>query len=530
MINPYSRLLIGTALAALTFSAFAADGKDNSVSRFEIVRFEVEGNTLLDAKKVQQLLTPYAGANRDFGDVQRALEALEAAYRRQGFNVVQVVLPEQELNQGVVHLRVVEAHIGKVTIEGNKFFDNANVRRSLPMLREGATPNIDQISAGLRVANDNPAKKTNLQLKTGDNDGELDAALTVVDTKAWKVGANFDNAGTASTGKTHVGLLYENANITGHDDVITTQYTTSVDEPSKVKVYGVGYHLPLYEQGNSIDLFGSYSNVDSGTVSAGIFDLQVSGRGAVYGGRYNMNFARMGDYDSKLIAGLDYRAYKNSVQLLATQLGNDVTVHPVSLTYAGTWNMTGGTANIYFTGMHNIPGGDQGAAADFNRARTGASDTYNILRYGIGLSRALPADWQMRVNLNGQYTNDALVPGEQFGAGGASSVRGFTERAQSNDSGRLATAELYTPNLCSNGTGVAIQCRMLAFYDTAYLSRNRPLPGEPKHGSIGSVGLGLRFALDTYATLQMDYGYIVDAGDIEARGDKRLHFMLALSY
>jgi len=521
---------MGTALAVLTFSANAADGKDNSVSRFEIVRFEVDGNTLLDPQKVQQLLTPYTGASRDFGDVQRALEALEAAYRRQGFNVVQVVLPEQELNQGVVHLKVVEAHIGKVTIEGNTVFDNANIRRSLPMVHEGVTPNIDRISAGLRVANDNPSKKTNLQLKSGDNDGELDAVITVADTKAWKVGANFDNTGTASTGRTHVGLLFENANITGHDDVVTTQYTTSLEEPSKVKVYGVGYHLPLYGQGDSIDFFGSYSNVDSGTVSAGIFDLQVSGRGAVYGGRYNFNFARMGDYDSKLIAGLDYRAYKNSVQLLATQLGNDVTVHPVSLTYAGTWNMTGGASNIYFTGLHNIPGGDQGSTADFNRARSGASDTYNILRYGIGLSKALPADWQMRVNLNGQYTNDSLVPGEQFGAGGATSVRGFTERELSNDSGRLATAELYTPNICANSTGVALQCRLVGFYDTAYLSRNRPLAGEQKHASIGSVGLGLRFALDTYATLQMDYGYIVDAGEIEAKGDRRLHFMLALSY
>jgi hemolysin activation/secretion protein len=36
------------------------------------------------------------------------------AFRQRGFNVVQVVLPEQELNQGVV-----ETKIGQVRIEGN---------------------------------------------------------------------------------------------------------------------------------------------------------------------------------------------------------------------------------------------------------------------------------------------------------------------------------------------------------------------------------------------------------------------------
>ncbi len=52
------------------------------VERFEIRRFSVEGNTLLTAERINELVAPFTGEQKVYGDVQRALEALEAAYRR----------------------------------------------------------------------------------------------------------------------------------------------------------------------------------------------------------------------------------------------------------------------------------------------------------------------------------------------------------------------------------------------------------------------------------------------------------------
>lgn len=525
-----SRLIAGAALVLLTVSAWASDDAESPIGRFEIARFDVQGNTLLAPSDIEKLLARFTGKDRDFGDVQRALEALEDAYRQRGFNVVQVALPEQELNQGVIRLNVVEVHIGKVTVEGNKFFDVANIRRSLPGLREGATPNIAKISESLRLANENPAKKVNLQLQNSDSNDDIDSILKVEDDKTWSIGMSLDNTGDATTGRSRASVLYQNANVGGLDHVLSLQYTTALQNPDKVSVYGVGYHVPLYALGDSIDVFGSYSNVDSGSVSAGIFDLQVSGQGAAYGARYNHNLARVGAYDSKMIFGLDYKAFQNSVQLQGVQLGNDVTVHPVSASYVGTWNSAAGQAGFYITGLHNLPGGERGSADDFNRVRAGASATYTALRYGATYSLALPLDWQLRLNLSGQYTRDSLVPGEQFGAGGATSVRGFREREIANDSGHLENVEVYTPNVCGGVKLRAAQCRILAFYDTAQVTRNNALPGEQAHASIGSIGLGLRLLMDKYFSLQMDYGQVVDASDTLEKGERRLHFRVNLSY
>lgn len=169
-------------------------------------------------------------------------------------------------------------------------------------------------------------------------------------------------------------------------------------------------------------------------------------------------------------------------------------------------------------------------AALIDQVRQGGRAAYNILRYNAGLSRLLPGDWQMRFNLSGQYTRDALIPGEQFGAGGAGSVRGFAERDLSNDYGYLLNAEVYTPNFCTGIQRLPTQCRAVLFYDAANVSRNNPLPGEQAQGSIGSIGLGLRLAIDKYMSLQLDYGQVVDAGVTQNKSDRKLHFRLVLSY
>lgn len=529
MTIPFSRLIAGIALAILALSAHAADEQDG-IGHFDIARFEVDGNTLLAADTINKILTPYTGARRNFGHVQMALEALEAEYHKLGFNVVQVGLPEQELNQGVVRFQVVETKIGKVRVEGNQAFDEANIRNSVPGLVAGRTPNIADVSASLKLANENPAKKTTLQLQSGDNDDEVNATLKVADDKTWRVAANVDNSGSKSTGESQLTMQFQHANIADLDHVLSLQYTTTLEKPSQVSVYGIGYHLPLYASGDSIDLFASYSDVDSGSVLAGIFNLQVSGRGTVVGGRYNQQLRRRGDYESRLTYGLDYKEFQNNVDLQGMQLGNDITVHPLSVAYTGVLSNADGELSIGLSAMHNIPGGDKGSQADFDRARTGAPAGYTLFRYNVGYMKVLPADWQMRVALSGQHTGDALIPGEQFGAGGASTVRGYGERDISNDVGHLFNAELYTPNFCSTLQTVAAQCRALVFYDTARVRRNKPLPGEIVKASIGSVGVGLRISVDKYVTLQMDYGYIVDGGLTKDKGDSRLHFRAGLTY
>ncbi len=527
-MNPFlPRLVAGVAFALLATGLCAAQEQDG-IGRFEIAGFQVEGNSLLDTHAIKALLAPHTGEQRDFGDVQRALEALEAAYRERGYNMVQVVLPEQELNRGVVRLQVIETRIGIVRLEGNRQFDDANVRASLPGLREGEAPNLARISNSLKLANQNPAKKTTLRLQAGALDDEVDAVVKVEEDKPWRIGASIDNSGNDTTGKTLLTTQFRHANVAGRDHVLSLQYSTTLEHPNQISVYGVGYHVPLYALGDSIDLFASHSDVESTSVLAGILTLPVSGRGTVFGARYNQNLARVGNYESALSYGIDHKAYRTAIDNLSI---GDVTVRPFSLTYSGSWHDSSNVFGFGVSAIHNIAGGTRGRTADFSGARAGARPGYRIVRMNAAYSRALPSDWQARLVFAAQLSPDALVPGEQFGVGGQGTVRGFAERDITGDRGAVVNAEIYTPNLCAGVRTVAMQCRALAFFDAGSVSRHHPQAGDPyTNASISSIGLGWRMAIDRHATLEMDFGHVIDSGISKAEGDGRVHVKLAVSY
>lgn len=524
----FSRLFAGSVLAVAVSTAWGAGQEAEAPIRFEISRFAVSGNSLLPASEADAAVAPFAGKNRDFGDVQRALEALEAAFHVRGYKVVTVQLPEQELGGGVVRLEVMEPKIGQVKVRGNKVFDEANIRRSMPALASGHTPNLDDVSANLKMANEHPSRKINLQLQSGASDDVVDANLEVVDEKAWRAMLNVDNTGTPQTGRTHAGVVLQHANLWGRDHLGSIQYTTTAEHPEQVSVFGLGYHIPLYALGDSLDLFASYSNVDSGVVSAGLFDLGVSGKGATFGARYNHVLARRGSFEPRLVYGADIKAYKNDVLFAGQNFGNDVTVRPVSVAWVGNLSLDGAAqASFSLAAVQNIPGGSRGRSTDFERARAGADDSYSMLRVSGAYSRMVAGDWQMRVLLNGQWTGDALVSGEQFGAGGNASVRGFDERALSADSGAFANLEMYSPNFCTSSRW---QCRAVAFYDAAYGERNKALAGELRSTRIASTGLGMRFAMGASMNIQLDYGHVLQSGAVDTSGRNKLHVRAGIAY
>jgi hemolysin activation/secretion protein len=482
--------------------------------KFEIQRYQLEGNTLLAPEKIDRVLAPYVGRNKDFGDVQRALEALQGAYQDAGFGGVEIRLPEQELERGEVRFVVIETRIARVMIEGNEHFSTANIRRSVPGLREGITPNSRDIADSVRLANENPSKQSTVLLRGGEREGEVDATIRVADIAPERWSVSLDNTGNTNTGRARLGLAYQHSNLFDRDHVFTGQIILSPTKIKEVNVYGVGYKIPLYGRGDSIEFVGGYSNVDSGTVQ----DLfLVSGQGAIYGVRYNQALPKWGDLEQKIIYGLDYRAYQNQVtpENAPDQLVPDITVHPISLTYTANYRVTGHDLSFYLNATQNIPGGNDGRDEDFKdqgaRFLVGAAN-YRLYRLGFNYVRVLKEDWQFRANFSAQHTNDALVAPEQFGIGGADNIRGFGERYVSNDRGYRTTVEIYTPDVAKGVGFNEGRLRFLAFYDTGGVRRNYATPDEQEHAHLDSAGVGLRLSHKTYFTARFDVGHVFHDG------------------
>jgi len=214
-----------------------------------------------------------------------------------------------------------------------------------------------------------------------------------------------------------------------------------------------------------------------------------------------------------------------------TSIVPDVTVHPASLTYSGLWRGTASELSFYASGAKNIPGGKKGDDAAFQASRAGASADYSVFRYGFNYVRQFRNDWQSRLGFSGQYTQDPLVPGEQFGVGGPDSVRGYELRELANDRGMAAQLELYTPDL-ARGVGLSdsYKLRLLGFFDYGSVSRVDPLPGETTEAFIKSAGIGMRVDYRKSAVLRLDLAQILEETANRDNGSWRLTGAIALIF
>jgi len=503
-----------------------------------IDRFNVKGNTLLGFGMIERLLAPYAGPARSYADIQRALEALEGAYRTAGYSAVHVITPEQEVTEGIITFQVVESVIGKIVLNGNEHYDKTNIRNALPALVEGVTPNARKLSENIRLANENPTRQLDVVLAIGEEENTIDTQVNVQDSSPHKVFLTLDNTGNQSTGMYRTGIGYQHNNLFNRDHAVTFNYITSPNHIKDVSQLSASYRLPIYAVGDSVDLIAAYSDTNAGATSTVAGPLSFSGKGHVYSARYNHYLPRQGDYTSKIIGGLDYRAYLNNCTILGTACTGvaDVTVHPLSITYSGTLAKPAYVADFSTTLVRNIPGGSRGGDADFSASRSnpaggpGARADYSILRLNGSVVGMLPQNWQYRLAGNAQYTRDALVSGESFGLVGASAVRGFIERELSSDKGYVLNAEVYTPELAPKLNMKDGSFRLLAFIDRAG-GWDELFAGEKKNRtSVGSVGVGFRYTHGKNITTRFDLARVNGASANSKTGDTRGHINLMATW
>ena len=546
-----ARRICALGIACALFVALPCVAQDE---RFNILRFQVEGNTLLAEEEVQRVVAPQVGPSRVYGDIQKTLEALEAVYRGRGYSTVQVYVPEQELTSGVVRLQVTEGAIGKVIVSGNSIFSTENVLAGLPSLRVGNIPNLRDMSANIQLSNENPAKQVEVTLGVSEEEGKVDAKVEVTEESLHRSYVTVDNTGTAATGRLRVGVAYQNANMFDKDQTLTLAYTTSPDSPGAVKVdiISVGYRIPLYGIGDSIDVIYGNSSVNTPSSSPTLGGaLGIVGKGDVFGLRLNHYFPRQGEYTSKLVAGFDYKYINSRCNTGGVPVGTDpptpaiascvpFTSRPLSLTYSGQKVSPGTAIDFNISLARNWPLGTQytnvnGSTDTYSYLTPGnrqTRDDFTVLRMGGSYLKAIEGDWQARIAVSGQVSGNPMISPEQMGLAGSTSVRGFSERAVAADRGYFANAEIYAPEL-SKAFDLPGSLRALAFYDFARGFNNNILGSViPAKVGIASVGVGVRYAASKDFTLRGDFVTVTDAGPpgTAARGDRRAHASMMIGF
>lgn len=517
--------------AAATAPAPAASAETTTV----VTAFNLRGNTLLDAAALQATLQPWLGT-QTLATLQRAAQAVQAQYSRAGYGAVVAYLPPQPLADGTVTIAVVEGRLSRVTVQGQQRLSAERVRAALPTLVEGRTPQVRRIDAELQLANENPGRTIGVLLGPGAASGEVEATVKVSETALHRFTGALDNSGNEATGRYRLGLGWLHSDLSGHDDVLNLQLQLSPTDIQAVQVLSLGYRLPLVRQLAALDLFAAYSDVDGGIQPSAAGDLHFAGEGRIFGARATAYLPRWGERDQRLVAGLESRLYLNTCSVAGLPdgacgpSGESVVVQPLSLEYIV---QTGGVlpASLQVGVLHNLAlGGSHGSAADFEVVRPGASRHYTALRATVQASGVVLDDWSLSGRVSLQHTQDALVPGEQFGLGGVASVRGYVDRELSGDSGYAVALELSTPRLAAETTG-AVDLRLLAFVDGGQVHNQGELAcraGQTRC-SLSSLGLGARLGWQTLQA-RLFVAQAQKAGAGTQAGDWRTHLAVNVNF
>jgi hemolysin activation/secretion protein len=499
--------------------------------KIAVASVHVEGNTLLPASALARMTAELAGTERSLAELNAVATRVQNAYRDAGYGGVVAYIPAQENADGKLVLRVVEGRLAQVRVTGNTWFDTANVRAGLPNLREGSTPLVRAIDRDIQSTNDNPAKHVKVTLLAGAKPGDIDADVGVTDTDPLQYLVGYNNTGTSATGTQRLSVGIQHANLFGMDHAGTFQYQTSPQHPSRVRIFSLGYRIPLYAHAASIDAFFAHSTVSNGTTATTAGPLSFTGKGSVLGLRLNRNLDRIGEYDHHFTLGVDKRVYDDDCSvgvfgsLACGSAAVDVSTAPLSLAYSGQKQSPMLAYGISAALSVNAGGS---SAATFEAARPGARRHYAVSRFVGFAEKALPAGFSVNGRLELQYSPHALITGEKFGLGGAGSVRGYSERELAGDIGLLVRFEAATAALELTD---AYRLRPYLFLDHGAVMNHRDMPcrdADETRCALTAAGIGARLGLGKKATASVDVGRALERGITTSRGDIQVHFALNL--
>jgi hemolysin activation/secretion protein len=516
---------------------------------FDLLEFEIEGNTVLAVPQVEQAVMPFLGPGRTLAEVEKAREALEKAYQGAGFLSVFVDIPEQRIDGGVVRLRVVEGRVDRLAVTGSRYYDQGFIRQGVPALAPGTVPDFNALQTQIGALS---REQRQLQpvLKPGRTPGTLDAEIKVSDQLPLQTTVELNNRHAADTDPWRLqgNLRYDNLFQRDHSIGITAIVAPFAVEQSQV--LALNYSAPLTPDWTAL---GYVVWSDSEVEPLGV--ATVFGKGLTIGTRA---VVQLGDVrQHQLSFGVDYKDLRERTVAGTDELSTPLRYLPFQLAYTGNW--AEGRALTTFTSSWTFAirsilqrdidcPGTIGPVDQFACKREGGDGSFGYWRADLRHTRpladlaglaglaglgGLPGSVALR--LGWQLAGQPLVPAEQFIAGGADTVRGYLEAEGSGDEGVLGAVEWRSANLWpafSEGAAAARidDLSLLAFVDAARLRIREPSVGQDARFTLAGTGFGLRLRALKQLTADVDLAWPLRSTAESPSGEPRLHVRFSAAF
>jgi len=504
------------------------DKLPNKEVTFKLNSIKFEGYTAFTEEELMNLICEKIGEQVTVADVIGMANMVTDFYQQRGYISTIAYLPPQKVQDGNIHIMIMEGKYGDIKITGNKWSKDRYLKNAYltdKYIEEGKLLNVRDIQESLREINATGYMKGQVALTDNEESAEFtNLELNIADRFPIDFDFRWDDMGTTSTGLNRAIFFAGMYNVTGHGDQL---YSTTTLAKNSI-AQGVFYSVPIAKTKEAkLNLGYTYSGSEVG----GELDfLDIESKSHNFFASVSRRLVKTDNYklygdigvdirntktEFGLIPELNYKYRSRNIKANLTNIKDDFYGKTfVNLgTGVGIPGM-GGTDNFFGASKHDKSVPNNNAVRVFaNAARL----------------QALPLRSTGILQVGGQWANRALLPSEKMSVGGMTSVRGYEESAFMSDYGMTASAEVRFPvpflrmMLPEKLHFVDDSIRLAGFYDLGWYGNVKSGDGSDM---VMSVGGGVILKLTKYLSGNVYIGVPIGNKPEDASGC-RVHFILS---
>jgi hemolysin activation/secretion protein len=477
--KPYAPGTVGAAMEKMVEEKEVAEA---AKERITLKSIQFQGVTILGDMELKGIVEPYIGIPMSYEQMLEIGMTVEAYYRQNNY-LARVILPPQDLTEGVLLVDVIESVFSKIEIE-QELADLPNTQAHVTALieaqqRPGDPLNTKSLDRALALANDVPGMSAQGSLRQGRDPGETELLLKLYQGRTRQEELTFDNGGSRSTGvlRTLISVNWFNPSDLGDLINIVAVHTSGSNYAR------LAYSLPVgtdgWRMGANVSAM-SYEVVvgEQGMVGA-------VGRALTQGLEWVYPLLRADDSSATVTLTADQKKFQNtSAQgLLMSDYEAKVMAAQVSGFYRDL-NPGGGTGTYSLQLSHGGINLDGSLSQQTDATTVHTEGVFNKIRLNGSWQQALTTQTTAFVSFTGQLSDKNLDSSEKMQLGGMNGVRAYPTGEGSGSDAQLIQLELRQQ--LESGINMA------AFYDwgQVWLQHDPSYPGGPMHNRNTYKGFG----------------------------------------
>ena len=490
---------------------------------FLIKKINLVGVQSFTPEDFAPIVEKYENRDVSLSELKILAKEIEREYLRKGV-IAACFVPPQEVKDGTVVIRVVEAKMGDLQVKKHHFYWNERIDYYWN-IKPGEVLEYNKISRALQFMNKNPDRQVKATLHAGKKPETTDVYLDVKSYFPLHVTATLDNEGAPSTGKIRKGMGFIENNMVGLDDTFLCGYTGG-------KNFGgvYAYHrVPITNYGTTV-LYGFSKTKSFPKKDYTLWEYSSTATNMSM--FVHQDLFHKDEYKGEVSFGMDSKD-KNTTARTGTVNADRLRIVRIAGNFVerGFRNIT--TFRPEFSQGLNIFGAKRESALSSRHAKNTFFKYYMNASFTQGLVKNIRA----RTSFTSQFAAEKLMPQEQLYLGGINSVRGYPSGDYLADSGFYSSTELQIPAFflpdklkIPYGQGpIKDDITGVLFFDCGYGMKRGKMGGEKSDMRMASLGAGLRIRLLNQATLRLEWGFplipMVDGPQSEW-SRQRLHISL----